>query len=47
MTFPISSVAGTAGVNAAQSAGAPKAAEGFGDTITSALEAVSESEFNS
>ncbi len=45
MTYPISSVAGTAGVGAAQSASAPKVAEGFGDTITSALEAVSESEF--
>lgn len=42
---PITSVTGTAGVNAAQSASAPKAAEGFADTITSALEAVSNSEF--
>ena len=42
---PITSVTGAAGVNPAQSATVPKAAEGFGDTITSALEAVSESEF--
>jgi flagellar hook-basal body complex protein FliE len=46
MTFPpISSVAGTPGINSAQSAAAPKAAEGFGDTISSALEAVSDAEF--
>lgn len=42
---PISSVTGSAGVTAAQSAAAPKAAEGFADSITSALEAVSQSEF--
>jgi flagellar hook-basal body complex protein FliE len=42
---PIASVAGTPGINAAQSAAAPKAAEGFGDTISAALEAVSQSEF--
>jgi len=42
---PITSVAGAPGINAAQSAAAPKAAEGFGDTISSALEAVSQSEF--
>lgn len=42
---PITSVAGAPGINAAQSATAPKAAEGFGDTISSALEAVSQSEF--
>ena len=43
---PISSVAGTAGVTGAQSASAPRAAEGFADSITSALEAVSEAEFS-
>ncbi len=42
---PVTSVAGTPGVNAAQSAAAPKPADGFGDTIANALEAVSESEF--
>ena len=42
---PISSVAGTAGVGANQAAAAPKPAHGFGDTIATALEAVSESEF--
>lgn len=42
---PIAGTTGPAGVNAAQSATAPKAAEGFGDTISAALEAVSESEF--
>ncbi len=42
---PITSVTGAAGVNGAQSATAPKAAEGFGDSITSALEAVSDAEF--
>lgn len=41
---PIAGVAGTPGISAAQSAPA-KAADGFGDSITSALEAVSESEF--
>ena len=41
---PITPVTGTAGVNAARSA-APVAAEGFGDTISNALQAVSESEF--
>ena len=46
MTLPaISSVTGSAGVNAAQSAAAPRAAEGFANSITSALEAVSEAEF--
>lgn len=42
---PISSIAGTAGVNPVETAAAPKAADGFGDAINSALEAVSESEF--
>ena len=42
---PISSVTGVAGTTAAQSASAPRAAEGFADSITSALEAVSEAEF--
>lgn len=42
---PITSVTGAAGVNGTSSAAAPRAAEGFADTITSALEAVSESEF--
>jgi len=46
MTFPISSVTGAAGVNATQVAGAAKPAEGFSDTITNALEAVSEAEFS-
>ena len=41
---PITSATGSAGLSAAQSA-PPRAAEGFGDTIASALEAVSESEF--
>lgn len=46
MTLPaISSVTGSAGVNAAQSAAAPKASDGFANTISSALEAVSEAEF--
>jgi flagellar hook-basal body complex protein FliE len=47
MTFPpISSVAGASGINSTQSAAAaPKAAAGFGDTISSALEAVSDAEF--
>ena len=38
---PVSGVAGTAGVNAAQSV-VPKAADGFGDTINKALQAVSD-----
>jgi flagellar hook-basal body complex protein FliE len=42
---PISSVAGSTGINPAQSAAVPKAADGFGDTISAALEAVSDSEF--
>ncbi len=42
---PISSVTGAAGVNATQSAAAPRAAEGFADSITSALESVSDAEF--
>ncbi|MDJ0924464.1 MAG: flagellar hook-basal body complex protein FliE [Acidimicrobiia bacterium] len=41
---PITSVTGTAGVNAAGAA-SPSAAQGFGDTISNALQAVSESEF--
>ncbi len=41
---PISSVAGTAGINPAQTPVA-KPAEGFANTITSALEAVSDAEF--
>ena len=42
---PISSVTGTAGVNAAQSVAPAKPAEGFANTISSALEAVSDAEF--
>ena len=42
---PISSIAGTAGVNGAQSVAAGRPADGFADTITSALESVSEAEF--
>ena len=41
---PVTSVTSTAGVNAARSA-TPTAAPGFGDTISNALQAVSESEF--
>ncbi len=41
---PVSTVAGSAGVNAAQSV-TPRAADGFGDTINKALEAVSDAEF--
>jgi flagellar hook-basal body complex protein FliE len=41
---PISSVAGTSGISGIESATAPKAAEGFGNTISSALEAVSNAE---
>jgi flagellar hook-basal body complex protein FliE len=43
---PISSIGGTAGIEAAKSVTTEKAAEGFGDTISSALEAVSDAEFN-
>lgn len=42
---PISSVTGAAGVNGAQSTVPPRASEGFANTITSALEAVSDAEF--
>lgn len=42
---PISSIAGTSGVSGAQSVATERAAEGFGDTISSALEAVSDAEF--
>ena len=42
---PITPVTGAAGVNAAQSAAPAAAADGFGDTISNALQAVSESEF--
>ncbi len=45
MTFPISSVTGTAGVNATQAAAPTAPAEGFADSITSALESVSDAEF--
>ena len=40
---PVTGVTGAAGANAAQAT--PTAAQGFGDSITAALEAVSESEF--
>lgn len=42
---PISSIAGTSGVNGVQSVATEKAAEGFGSSISSALEAVSDAEF--
>ena len=42
---PISSVAGSAGINATQSPAAAKRAEGFANTITDALQAVSDAEF--
>ena len=42
---PISSVNGSAGVGAVNGAPASSPAEGFADTITSALEAVSDAEF--
>jgi flagellar hook-basal body complex protein FliE len=43
---PISSVAGTSGINTAESVAATQPGEGFGDAISSALEAVSDAEFN-
>jgi flagellar hook-basal body complex protein FliE len=43
---PISSVTGAAGVTGAQSAPASRPAEGFADSITSALESVSAAEFS-
>ena len=43
---PISSVAGSSGINSAQAPTAAKPAEGFANTITSALEAVSDAEFS-
>lgn len=43
---PISSVAGTPGISTAESVTAPRAGEGFGDAISSALEAVSDAEFD-
>jgi flagellar hook-basal body complex protein FliE len=43
---PISTVAGTPGVNNAQSTTAAKPADGFGDKISSALQAVSDAEFD-
>jgi flagellar hook-basal body complex protein FliE len=42
---PISSVVGTQGVAANQQATAPTAADGFGDKIASALQSVSDAEF--
>ncbi len=42
---PIASVTGTAGVNAAQPAAPAKPAEGFANTISSALQSVSDAEF--
>jgi flagellar hook-basal body complex protein FliE len=42
---PITPVTGTAGINAAQSAAPTAAADGFGETINNALQAVSDSEF--
>ncbi len=42
---PITPVTGATGLNAAQSAAPATAADGFGDTISNALQAVSESEF--
>ncbi len=45
MTIPITGVSGSAAVSATQTATASKPAEGFSDTITSALEAVSDAEF--
>jgi len=45
MTIPITGVTGSAAVNATQTATAAKPAEGFSDSITSALEAVSDAEF--
>ena len=43
---PISSVTGAAGVTGAQSVTASQPAEGFADSITSALESVSAAEFS-
>lgn len=45
MTFPITSVTGSAAVNATQAATTSRPAEGFADSITSALQAVSDAEF--
>lgn len=45
MLPPISGVAGTPGVAAAQQPTAPTAADGFGDKIASALQSVSDAEF--
>lgn len=42
---PITSVTAAPGINSTQAATPAKAAEGFGDTISSALEAVSGAEF--
>ena len=43
---PISSITATAGVNATQASAAAKPAEGFANTITSALQAVSDAELS-